>query len=149
MKIETFLFTHPIRAVIQDQNLQFVSEEVKGYLSSIAREFYSNLRENLNVDSLLETTISGKQLMVSLDSIARSLHYDHPATHDRPYPLRGITEFDANLFANTMCTNPIPMGGFVRKEFTPRKLKPEYALMNKVIHNMIRQKGKEKLPSKE
>ena len=23
MKIETFLFTHPIRAVIQDQNLQF------------------------------------------------------------------------------------------------------------------------------
>ena len=30
MKIETFLFTHPIRAVIQDQNLQFVSKEVKG-----------------------------------------------------------------------------------------------------------------------
>ena len=57
MKIETFLFTHPIRAVIQDQNLQFVDEEVKGYLPSIIRKFYSNFRENLNVDSLLETTI--------------------------------------------------------------------------------------------
>ena len=35
------------------------------------------------------------------------------------------------------------------KEFTPGKLKPEYALMNKVIHNMIGPKGKEKLLSKE
>ena len=84
MKIETFLFTHPIRAVIHDQNLQFVGEEVKGYLLSIVREFYSNLRENLNVNSLLETTISGKQLMVSPDSIARSMHYVRPATHDKP-----------------------------------------------------------------
>ena len=149
MKIETFLFTHPIHAVIQDQNMQFFGEEVKGYLPSIVKEFYSNLRENLNVDSLLETTISRKQLMVSLDLIARSLHYDFPATHDRPYPLRAITEFDANLFATTMCTNSVPMGGFVRKEFILGKLKPEYALMNKVIHNMIESKGKEKLPSKE
>ena len=60
MKIETFLFTHPIRAAIQDQNLQFVDEEVKGYLPTVVREFYSNLRENHNVDTLLETTISGK-----------------------------------------------------------------------------------------
>ena len=37
----------------------------------------------------------------------------------------------------------------MRKEFTPGKLKPEYELMNKVIHNMIGPKGKEKLPSKE
>ena len=37
----------------------------------------------------------------------------------------------------------------MRKEFTPGKLKPEYTLMNKVIHSMIMPKGKEKLPSKE
>ena len=61
IKIETFLLTHPIHAVIQDQDFQFVGEEVKGYLPSIVREFYSNLRENLNVDSLLETIISRKQ----------------------------------------------------------------------------------------
>ena len=59
MKIKTFLFTHPICAFIQDQNLQFFGKEVKGYLPSIVREFYSNLRDNLNVDTLLETTISG------------------------------------------------------------------------------------------
>ena len=41
------------------------------------------------------------------------------------------------------------MGSFMRKEFVPGKLKPEYALMNKIIHCMIRSKGKEKLPSKE
>ena len=136
MKIETFLFTHPIRAVIQNQNLQFIGEEVKGYLPSIVKEFYFNLRENLNVDSLLETTISGKQLIASPDSIARSLHYACPAIHDRPYPLRAVTGFDADMFAHTMCTNQVPMGGFMPKEFTPRKLKPEYVLMNKVIHNM-------------
>ena len=48
-----------------------------------------------------------------------------------------------------MCTNPVPMGVLFRKEFTSGKLKPEYALMNKVIHNTIGLKGKEKLPSKE
>ena len=37
----------------------------------------------------------------------------------------------------------------MRKEFIPEKLKPEYALMNKIIHNMIGPKGKEKLPGKE
>ena len=37
----------------------------------------------------------------------------------------------------------------MRKEFVPGKLKPKYALMNKIIHNMIRPKRKEKLPSKE
>ena len=37
----------------------------------------------------------------------------------------------------------------MRKEFIPGKLKPEYALMNKIIYNMIGPKGKEKLPSKE
>ena len=46
MRVEMFLFTHPIRLVIQDQNLQFVGGEVKGYLSTVVREFYSNLREN-------------------------------------------------------------------------------------------------------
>ena len=37
----------------------------------------------------------------------------------------------------------------MRKEFGPGKLKPEYALMYKIIHNMIGSKGKEKLTSKE
>ena len=41
------------------------------------------------------------------------------------------------------------MNGFVRKEFVPGKLKPEYALMNKIIHDIIRPKGNEKSPSRE
>ena len=57
MKIDTFLFTHPIQAVIQEQNLHFVGEEVKGYLPTMVREFYSNLREDHNVDTLLKSTI--------------------------------------------------------------------------------------------
>ena len=60
MRIETFLFTHPIRVIIQDQNLQFFGEEVKGYLPTVVKECYSNLRENQNVNTLLETTILGK-----------------------------------------------------------------------------------------
>ena len=129
--------------------MQFIGEEVQGYLPSIVKEFYSNLRENLNTDSLLETIVLGKQLLASPDLIARSLHYARTSTHDKPYPLRAITRFDADLFANTMYTNPVPMGDFMLKEFTLRKLKPEYALINKVIHNMIKPKGKEKLPSKD
>ena len=142
VKIDTFLFTRPIRAVIEEQNLHFVGEEVKGYLPTMVREFYSNLREDHNVDTLLETTILGKQLRVSPDSIAQTLNYVRPTTHDRPYPLRAIIEFDARLFVDAMCTNPVTMGGFGRKEFIPGKLNPEYALMNKIIHNMIGPKGK-------
>ena len=149
VKVETFLFTHPIRAIIQEQNFQFVCTEVQGYLQTLVQEFYANLRENQRVDTLLETTVIGKQLKVSLDSIAHSLHYVRQTPHDRPYPLKAITEFDVRLFADAMCTTPIAMGGLMRKEFVPGKLKPEYALMNKIIHNMIRPKGKEKLPSKE
>ena len=37
----------------------------------------------------------------------------------------------------------------MNKEFVPGKLKMEYALMNKIIHDMIGLKGNEKLPSKE
>ena len=91
----------------------------------------------------------GKQLKISPDSIAHSLQYVRPAALDRPYPLRAITEFDAGLFDDAMRTHPVAMRGFMRKEFVPWKLKPEYSLMNKIIHNMIRRKGKEKLPSKE
>ena len=62
MKIDTFLFTHPIQVVIQEKNLQFFSEEVKGYLPTMVREFYSNLRENQNVDTLLETYYFGEKV---------------------------------------------------------------------------------------
>ena len=82
MRIDTFLFSHPIHVVIQEHNLQFVGAEVKGYLPTMVREFYSNLRENHNVDTLLETTVLGKQLMASLDSITQSLNYVRLATHD-------------------------------------------------------------------
>ena len=90
MKLDTFLFTHPIRSVIKEQNLHFVGEEVKGYLPTMVRKFYSNLREDQNVDTLLETTILRKQLRVSPDLIAQSLNYVRPATYDRPYPLKAI-----------------------------------------------------------
>ena len=37
----------------------------------------------------------------------------------------------------------------MKKEFVPGKLKPEYALINKIIHNQIWPKGNEKSPSQE
>ena len=142
VKVGTFLFTHPIRAIIQEQNFQFVCAEVQGYLPTLVREFYTNLRENQRVDTLLETTVMGKHLKINPDSIAHSLQYVRLATHDRPYPLKAITDFDARLFTDAMCTHLVAMRGFMRKEFVPGKLKPEYALMNKIIHNMIGPKGK-------
>ena len=91
----------------------------------------------------------GKELKIIPDSIAHSLQYIRPAAHDRPYPLRAITEFDARLFADAICTHPVAMRGFMRMKFIPWKLKPEYALINKIIRNMIGPKGKEKLQRKE
>ena len=91
----------------------------------------------------------GKQLKITPDLIAHSLQYVRLAALDRPYPLRAITDFNAHLFAETMCTHPMAMSGFIRKEFVPGKLKPKYALMNKIIHDRIGPKGNEKYPSKE
>ena len=73
VKVDTFLFSHPIRPIIQEQNLQFVCAEVQGYLPTLVREFYTNLRENQCVDTLLETTVMGKKLKIIPDSIAHSL----------------------------------------------------------------------------
>ena len=71
--MDTFLFTHPIRAIIQEQNLHFVCTKVQGYLPTLVREFYTNLRENQPVDTLLETIVMGKQLKITPDLIAHSL----------------------------------------------------------------------------
>ena len=129
--------------------MQFVYTEVQGYLPTLVREFYPNLRENQCIDTLIETIVMGKQLKITPDSISHSLQYVRPAVHDRPYPLKAITDFDAQLFADAMCTHPVAMRGFMHKEFVLGKLKPEYALMNKIIHDMIGPKGNEKLSSKE
>ena len=149
VKVDTFLFTHPIRAIIQEQNLQFVCAEVQGYLPTLVREFYTNLRENQRVDTLLETNVIGKQLKITPDLIAHILQYVHPAASDRPYSLRAITDFDAHLFVEAMCTHPVAMSGFTPKEFMLGKLKLEYALMNKIIHDRIGPKCNEKFSSKE
>ena len=123
--------------------------EVQGYLPTLVREFYTNLRETQRVDTLLETTVMGKQLKITHDLIAHYLQYARPAASDRPYPLKAITDFEVHLFAEAMCTHPVAMSGFTRKELMPGKLKPEYALMNKIIHDRIGPKGNEKFPSKE
>ena len=149
VKLETFLYSHPIRGVIQEQNLQFVCVEVQGYLPTMVEEFYTNMKENQRVETLLETTVMCKQIRITPDSIVHSLRYVHPAAANRPYPLRAITALDVHLFAEAMCTRPVAMSGFVRKEFVPGKLKPEYALMNKIIHDRIGSKGNEKSPSRE
>ena len=147
--METFLYSHPIRGIIHEQKMHFVHTEVRGYLPSVVREFYINLKENQRVETVLETSVMGNQLRVTTDSIAHALHYIRPDALDRPYPLRAITDFDAQLSSEAMCTRLMPMSGFVKKEFVPGKLKPEYALMNKIIHDRIGPKGNEKLPSRE
>ena len=149
VKLETFLYSHPIRGVIQEQNFQFVCAEVQGYLPTVVKEFYTNMKENQRVETLLETIVMGKQIRITPDLIAHSLQYVHPAAADRPYLLRAITAFDAHLFAETMCTRLVAMSCFVRKEFVPGKLEPEYALMNKIIDDRIGPKGNEKSPSRE
>ena len=149
VKLETFLYSHPIRGIIQEQNMHFVHTEVRGYLPSVVREFYTNLKENQRTETVLETSVMGKQLRFTPDSIAHALQYIRPDASDRPYPLRAITDFDAQLFTEAMCTHPVPMSGFMKKEFVPGKLKPEYALMNKIIHDRIGPKGNEKSPSRE
>ena len=86
-------------------------------------------------------------------SIARrGLHCERGVKVDTflfTHPIRAITDFDAHLFAEAMCTHPVAMSGFIRKEFMPGKLKPEYALMNKIIHDRIGPKGNQKYPIKE
>ena len=57
VNLETFLYSHPIRGIIQEQNMHFVHTEDRGYLPSVVREFYTNLKENQRVDTVLETSV--------------------------------------------------------------------------------------------
>ena len=72
VKLETFLYSHPIRGVIQEQNLQFVCTDIQEYLPILVLDFYTNLRENQRVETLLETTVMGKEIKVTPDVIAHS-----------------------------------------------------------------------------
>ena len=87
VKVETFLYSHPIREIIQEQNMDFVCAEVHGYMPTVVREFYTNVKENQRVETVLETLVMGRQLRITPDSIAHSLHYVRPDASDRPYPL--------------------------------------------------------------
>ena len=78
VKLETFLYSHPIRGIIQEQNMDFVCTEVHRYLPTMVREFYTNLKENQRAETVLETSVMGKQLRVTPDSIAHALQYTHP-----------------------------------------------------------------------
>ena len=40
--------------------MQFVCTEVQGYLPTVVREFYINMKENQRAETLLETTVMGK-----------------------------------------------------------------------------------------
>ena len=82
VKVDIFLFTHPIGILFMRKIFQFVFSEVP----SLVWEFYTNLRENQCIDTLLETTVMGKQLKITPDLIAHSLKYVNPTTYDRPYP---------------------------------------------------------------
>ena len=73
VKVETFLYSHPIRGIIQEQNMEFVCAEVHGYMPTVVRDFYTNLKENQRVETVLETTVMGRQLGITPDSIAHSL----------------------------------------------------------------------------
>ena len=115
VKVETFLYFHPIKGIIQEQNMEFVCTEVHGYMPTVVREFYTNLKENQRVETVLETTVMGRQLRITPDSIAHSLPYVRPDASDRPYPLRALIDFDAQLFTEAMCTQPVIMSGFIKK----------------------------------
>ena len=67
VKLETFLYSHPIRGIIQEHNMDFVCTEVQGYLSTVVREFYTNLKENQRAETVLETSVMGKQLRITPD----------------------------------------------------------------------------------
>ena len=129
--------------------MEFLCAEVHGYMPTVVREFYTNLKENQRVETVLETTVMGKQLRITPDSIAHSLRYVRPDASDRPYPLRALIDLDAQMFTEAMCTQPAIMRGFIKKAFVPGKLRREFSLMNKIIHNQIRPKGNEKSPSQE
>ena len=73
MKLEKFLYSHPIRGIIQEQNMQFVCNEVQGYFPTVVREFYTNMKVNQRAETLLETTVMGKQIRITPYSIAHSL----------------------------------------------------------------------------
>ena len=62
--------------------MDFVCTEVQGYLPTVVREFYTNLKENQRVETVLETLVMGKQLRVTPDSIAHALQYIRPDASD-------------------------------------------------------------------
>ena len=46
--------------------MEFVCTEVHGYMPIVVREFYTNLKENQRVKTILETIVMGRQLRIMI-----------------------------------------------------------------------------------
>ena len=63
--------------ILKDHGLSFFFKPVKGYILNIVFEFFKNL-EIVGDGSILESIVSGKVVVVTLDHIASYLVYTCP-----------------------------------------------------------------------
>ncbi|GFY87495.1 hypothetical protein Acr_05g0011340 [Actinidia rufa] len=128
--------------ILKDRGLPVFFKPVKGYILNIVIEFFRNL-EIVGDGSVLESNVSGRVDVVTLDHIASYLGYTRPRPDKVQYPYPHYACLFPKQYAEIVCTDPSQFRG----KFSASMLKDKYRIMNKIIHYNLHPKGSEKQPS--
>ncbi|KAH7841937.1 hypothetical protein Vadar_004514 [Vaccinium darrowii] len=117
------------------KGMKFWFEEVKVYVHSWVKAFYSNMavdEENERITS----TVSHRDITLSPDIIAQYLKYTRPERAKITYPRDNIVEGDVD--------QAVYIDAEVQEGVS--SLKPGYCTMNRVLHANLYPRGSEKTP---
>ena len=124
---------------MKDRSLSFYFKLVKGYILSIVNEFFKNL-EIVGDDSMLQSNVSGKVVVVTPDHIASHLRYTRLRPDEVQYPDPHYARLSPEQYAKIICTDLSQFRG----KFSAGMLKDKYRIMNKIMHYNLYPKGSKK-----
>ncbi|PSS30232.1 Ribosomal RNA small subunit methyltransferase [Actinidia chinensis var. chinensis] len=127
--------------IFKDRGLSVFFKPVKGYILNIVIEFFRNL-EIMGDGSVLESNVSGRVDVVTLDHIASYPGYTHPRPDEVQYHHPHYACLSPQQYAEIVCTDPSQFKG----KLFASMLKNKYRIMNKIIHYNLHPMGSEKQP---
>ncbi|PSR88435.1 PRAME family member 9/15 like [Actinidia chinensis var. chinensis] len=127
--------------ILKDRGLSFFFKPVKGYILNIVYEFFMNL-EIVDDDSVLESKVNEKIIIVTPDHIASYLGYMRPRLEEVQFSHLTHACLSPKQYAKIVYTDLIQF----RRKFSAGMLKDKYRIMNKIMHYNIHPKGSEKQP---
>lgn len=123
---------------ISNQGLDIFFDAFPGYDKNLVVNSYSSMKIDV-AEQTIEAMVGVKKIEVTPDIIASYLRYNQPDACTFPNLARRITNvtFVHEIYENV---------NLLKGKFSIGKMKPNYQLLNKVVHHNLFPRGSERIP---